>query len=42
MIVHINDGGIVHVVYCSTHLWHIKEIGKQRLTKEDRCKLAGN
>jgi len=38
--VHVNNLK-VNVQYCSTHIWHDMEIGKQRLFTEDRSMIAG-
>ncbi|KAE9521292.1 hypothetical protein AGLY_018311 [Aphis glycines] len=37
--VHVNNLK-VNVQYCSTHIWHDMEIGKQRLFTEDRSMIA--
>jgi len=38
--VHIDHQNI-KVHFCSTHLWHTHDIGKQRLFVEDRSMIAG-
>jgi len=35
------NGAQFQIEFCSTHLFHDNEIGKQRLHTEDRCQLAG-
>ncbi|VVC25958.1 Zinc finger C2H2-type [Cinara cedri] len=37
--VHINNSKI-EVIYCSTHLWHTKDLKRLRLSVEDRHKVA--
>lgn len=36
------DSSKITVKYCSTHLWHTNDIGRQRLSVEDRHNVAGS